>query len=120
VNDTAPSGRRCGEDVEAGETAVIRFTPRSAVALRSTCDKKLSFLRSHREKGMEGRHKVRYLPGRGMYLQPGSGIERPLATGGRRPASFRMVSATRSGGIPILSPEYCTCISVATRPGQSP
>jgi hypothetical protein len=112
--------RRADEDAEdggGGQTAAIGFTLRSAVALRST------MTRSSCSRPAIGRREWKAVsrPGRGMYLQPGSVIERPLATGGRRhPASSRMASATRSGGIPILSPEYCTCISVATRPGQRP
>lgn len=47
------------QDVGAGETVTVRFTPMQPGTLPFYCDKKLLFLPSHREKGMEGRLEVR-------------------------------------------------------------
>lgn len=58
LNDP-PSGLAIRQDVRAGETAVIRFTPKVRGTFVFYCDKKLLFLPSHREKGMEGRLEVR-------------------------------------------------------------
>jgi plastocyanin len=59
VLDDPASGLAIREDVEAGETAIIRFTPAEPGSFAFYCDKKLWFLPSHREKGMEGRIDVR-------------------------------------------------------------
>lgn len=47
------------QDVGAGKTVTVRFTPIQPGAYLFYCDKKLLFLPSHREKGMEGRLEVR-------------------------------------------------------------
>jgi plastocyanin len=41
-------------DVPAGETRSVRFTPSKAGRYGFHCDKKLMFLKSHRERGMRG------------------------------------------------------------------
>lgn len=58
LNDPA-AGLRVEEDVGAGKTTTVRFTPAQAGTFTFYCDKKLLFFRSHREKGMEGRLEVR-------------------------------------------------------------
>jgi len=47
------------EDIGAGDTVKVRFTPTKAGVFAFYCDKKLLFFKSHREKGMEGVLKVR-------------------------------------------------------------
>ncbi|MBM4133321.1 MAG: quinol oxidase [Nitrospira sp.] len=47
------------QDVGAGKTVTVRFTPMQPGVYLFYCDKKLLFLPSHREKGMEGRLEVR-------------------------------------------------------------
>ncbi len=47
------------QDVGAGKTVTVRFTPMQPGPYLFYCDKKLLFLPSHREKGMEGRLEVR-------------------------------------------------------------
>ena len=46
------------EDIGAGATVKVRFTPTKAGVFAFYCDKKLLFFKSHREKGMEGVLKV--------------------------------------------------------------
>ncbi len=46
-------------DVGAGKTVTVQFTPTKAGTYQFFCDKKLLFLPSHREKGMEGKLEVR-------------------------------------------------------------
>lgn len=41
-------------DVPAGQEVTIEFTPRVAGSYTFFCDKKLPFMKSHRERGMEG------------------------------------------------------------------
>jgi plastocyanin len=41
-------------DVSAGETEVVDITPRASGTYRFYCDKKLPFMKSHRDRGMEG------------------------------------------------------------------
>ena len=41
-------------DVSAGKTVTVQFTPQKPGRYSFYCDKKLLFLPSHREKGMEG------------------------------------------------------------------
>ncbi len=41
-------------DVSGGTTATVTFEPRAAGTYTFYCDKKLLFLESHRDKGMEG------------------------------------------------------------------
>ena len=47
------------EDVRAGKTLKVRFTPTQPGTFLYYCDKKLLFMASHQEKGMEGRLEVR-------------------------------------------------------------
>ncbi|MFM8552755.1 MAG: cupredoxin domain-containing protein [Nitrospiraceae bacterium] len=47
------------QDVGAGKTATVRFTPVEPGIYPFYCDKKLPFFPSHRAKGMEGRLEVR-------------------------------------------------------------
>lgn len=47
------------QEVGAGATVVLRFTPTKAGTYTFYCDKRLLFFKSHREKGMEGRLDVR-------------------------------------------------------------
>ena len=47
------------QEVGAGKTAMVRFTPAQPGTYTFYCDKKLLFFASHREKGMEGRLEVR-------------------------------------------------------------
>jgi len=47
------------QDVGAGKTVTFRFTSMQPGIYLFYCDKKLLFLPSHREKGMEGRLEVR-------------------------------------------------------------
>lgn len=53
------AGLSVAQDVGAGKTAVVRFTPTVPGVFTFYCDKKLLFFASHREKGMEGRLEVR-------------------------------------------------------------
>lgn len=53
------AGLTVEQDVRAGKTATVRFTPTQPGAFTFYCDKKLLFFASHREKGMEGRLEVR-------------------------------------------------------------
>ena len=47
------------QDVGAGKTARVTFTPAQPGMFPIYCDKKLPFFPSHREKGMEGTLEVR-------------------------------------------------------------
>jgi plastocyanin len=47
------------QNVSAGKSQTIRFTPEQIGVFTFYCDKKLLFFASHREKGMEGRLEVR-------------------------------------------------------------
>ena len=47
------------QDVSAGKTAVLKFTPTQAGTFPIYCDKRLWPLPSHRDKGMEGKLEVR-------------------------------------------------------------
>jgi plastocyanin len=47
------------QDVGAGKTAVLKFTPMQAGTFPIYCDKRLWPLPSHRDKGMEGKLEVR-------------------------------------------------------------
>ncbi|RMH09194.1 MAG: quinol oxidase [Nitrospirae bacterium] len=53
------AGLDINQSVGAGETAVVRFTPRQAGTYVFFCDKQLLFFPSHREEGMEGQLDVR-------------------------------------------------------------
>ena len=47
------------QDVSAGKTVTIKFTPTKPGIFPIYCDKKLPFFPSHRDKGMEGTLEVR-------------------------------------------------------------
>jgi plastocyanin len=53
------AGLMVDQDVGAGKSATVRFTPTHPGTFVFYCDKKLLFFKSHREKGMEGRLEVR-------------------------------------------------------------
>lgn len=53
------AGLAVEQDIGAGKTVVVRFTPTRPGLFPFYCDKKLPFFPSHREKGMEGRLEVR-------------------------------------------------------------
>jgi len=53
------AGLAVEQDVGAGKTVTVRFTPAQPGVFTFYCDKKLLFFASHREKGMEGRLEVR-------------------------------------------------------------
>ena len=52
------AGLMVNQEIGAGETVQVRFTPGKAGVYTFYCDKKLLFFKSHREKGMEGILKV--------------------------------------------------------------
>ncbi|MGC3973483.1 MAG: cupredoxin domain-containing protein [Nitrospira sp.] len=53
------AGLSIERDVSAGKTVTVQFTPTKPGRYAFYCDKKLLFLPSHREKGMEGTLEVR-------------------------------------------------------------
>ncbi len=53
------AGLNVDQDVGAGDTVTVRFTPSKPGLYTFYCDKKLLFFASHREKGMEGLLEVR-------------------------------------------------------------
>ena len=53
------AGFRVRQEVAAGDSARVLFTPTKTGVFTFYCDKKLPFLPSHREQGMEGRLEVR-------------------------------------------------------------
>ncbi|HEU4682988.1 MAG TPA: cupredoxin domain-containing protein [Nitrospira sp.] len=59
IIDDPASGLSVEQDVKAGKTVVVRFTPPRPGVFAMYCDKKLPFFPSHREKGMEGKFEVR-------------------------------------------------------------
>ncbi len=59
VIDDPRSGLSIREEVPAGESITIKFTPTVPGSFAIFCDKKLLFFKSHREKGMEGVLEVR-------------------------------------------------------------
>ena len=59
VIDDPRSGLTIREEVPAGESITVKFTPAVPGSFALYCDKKLLFFKSHREKGMEGILEVR-------------------------------------------------------------
>lgn len=59
VLDDPRSGLRIREEIPAGESVTIKFTPAVTGSFAIYCDKKLMFFKSHREKGMEAMLEVR-------------------------------------------------------------
>jgi plastocyanin len=57
--DDPKSGLAIREEISAGKTVMITFTPTVPGSFAIYCDKKLLFFKSHREKGMEGVLEVR-------------------------------------------------------------
>ena len=53
------AGLDVNQNIGAGETVTVQFTPTRPGIFTFYCDKKLLFFPSHREKGMEGRLEVR-------------------------------------------------------------
>lgn len=53
------AGLAVEQDVGAGKSLTVRFTPQQPGLFTFYCDKQLLFFKSHREKGMEGRLEVR-------------------------------------------------------------
>jgi plastocyanin len=53
------AGLNVEEEVGAGKTVTVKFTPTKPGTYTFYCDKQLLFFKSHREKGMEGRLEVR-------------------------------------------------------------
>ena len=58
IKDLAP-GLSVEQDVSAGKTATVKFTPPQQGRYTIYCDKRLWPLPSHRDKGMEGTLEVR-------------------------------------------------------------
>ena len=59
VIDDPRSGLTIREEIPAGESVTVKFTPTAVGSFAIYCDKKLMFFKSHREKGMEGILEVR-------------------------------------------------------------
>jgi len=57
--DDPKSGLAIKEEIPAGQTVKVSFTPTVPGSFAIYCDKKLLFFKSHREKGMEGVLEVR-------------------------------------------------------------
>lgn len=57
--DAPEAGLKVSEEVPAGKSITIRFTPGRAGRYKFFCDKKLLFFHSHEEKGMTGILEVR-------------------------------------------------------------
>jgi heme/copper-type cytochrome/quinol oxidase subunit 2 len=57
--DDPTSGLAIREEIPAGQTVKVAFTPTVPGSFAIYCDKKLLFFKSHREKGMEGVLEVR-------------------------------------------------------------
>jgi plastocyanin len=55
-------GVNVSQDVPAGKTVTVQFTPTGAGKIEFYCDKKLLFFKSHKEKGMVGTLEVRPAP----------------------------------------------------------
>jgi len=53
------SGLHVHAEVSAGESQTVSFTPNQRGTFTFYCEKKLLFFKSHRERGQEGRLKVR-------------------------------------------------------------
>lgn len=59
IIDDPRSGLNIREEVPAGASVTIKFTPTVQGSFAIYCDKKLPFFKSHREKGQEGVLEVR-------------------------------------------------------------
>jgi plastocyanin len=54
VHKEPQAGMSVNQEIGAGDTVKVRFTPTKPGTYAFYCDKKLLFFKSHREKGMEG------------------------------------------------------------------
>lgn len=59
IIDDPQSGLNIREEIPAGQSLTITFTPTVPGSFAIYCDKKLPFFKSHREKGQEGVLEVR-------------------------------------------------------------
>ena len=59
IIDDPRSGLHIREEIPAGESRTIKLTPTVPGSFAIYCDKKLPFMKSHREKGQEGVLEVR-------------------------------------------------------------
>jgi plastocyanin len=59
IIDDPRSGLTIREEIPAGGSVTVKFTPAVAGTFAIYCDKKLPFFKSHREKGQEGTLEVR-------------------------------------------------------------
>jgi len=59
IIDDPRSGLTIREEIPAGGSVTVKFTPAVAGTFAIYCDKKLLLFKSHREKGMEGTLEVR-------------------------------------------------------------
>jgi plastocyanin len=59
IIDDPRSGLTIREEIPAGGSVTVKFTPTVAGTFAIYCDKKLLFFKSHREKGMDGTLEVR-------------------------------------------------------------
>ncbi len=59
IIDDPRSGLHIREELPAGESRTIKFTPTVPGSFAIYCDKKLPFMKSHRERGQEGVLEVR-------------------------------------------------------------
>ena len=59
IIDDPQSGLHIREEIPAGASRTITFTPTVPGSFAIYCDKKLPFMKSHREKGQEGVLEVR-------------------------------------------------------------
>ena len=59
IIDDPQSGLQIREEIPAGESRTIKFIPTVVGSFPIYCDKKLPFMKSHREKGQEGVLEVR-------------------------------------------------------------
>ena len=59
IIDDPRSGLNVREEIPAGESLTVTFTPMVPGSFAIYCDKKLPFFKSHREKGQEGVLEVR-------------------------------------------------------------
>jgi len=54
IMDNEDAGLNINTNISAGKTAVVEFTPTTPGSYTFYCSKKLPFMKSHQQKGMEG------------------------------------------------------------------
>ena len=59
IIDDPRSGLKIREEIPAGQSVTVKFTPTIPGTFAIYCDERLLFFKSHREKGMEGVVEVR-------------------------------------------------------------